>query len=69
MNPRHMKVFEAICDFKCKHGYSPTIRELVEITDYTSTSLVSYALKTLRVKGYIDYVDGKSRTITLVREE
>ena len=69
MNPRHQRLFCAILKYRSEHGYSPKIRELVAMTDYTSTSLVSYGLSRLRAAGWIDYVDGESRTVTIVREE
>ena len=65
MNPRHARLFSAIVAYRSDKGYAPTIRKLIELTDYTSTSMVSYALQRLRAAGWIDYVDGESRTITL----
>ncbi len=65
MNPRHQRLFSAIVAYRSEHGYSPKIRELIEMTDYTSTSMVSYGLSVLRAAGWIDYVDGESRTITV----
>ncbi len=69
MNPRHARLFSAIVAYRSEKGYSPKIRELIELTDYTSTSMVSYGLQQLRAAGWIDYVDGESRTVTIVREE
>ena len=68
MNPRHMRLYSAIVAYRSEHGYSPKLRELIEMTDYTSTSMVSYGLQCLREAGWIDYVDGESRTITLKEE-
>ena len=64
VNPRHMRLLDAIVAYRNKHGFSPKIRELIEMTDYTSTSMVSYALRQLRKHGLIDFIDGESRTIT-----
>ncbi len=69
MNPRHARLFSAIVAYRSEHGYSPIIRELIELTDYTSTSMVSYVLQRLRAAGWIDYVDGESRTVTILSDE
>ena len=68
MNPRHMRLYSAIVAYRSEKGYSPKIRELIEMTDYTSTSTVSYGLSQLRKAGWIDYVDGESRTVTIQEE-
>ncbi len=65
MNPRHQRLYRAIVAHISDKGYAPTIRELIAMTDYTSTSMVSYGLSVLRAAGWIDYVDGESRTITV----
>ncbi len=65
MKPRHQRLINAIVVFRANNGYSPTIREIIDMTDYTSTSMVGSALRQLREDGLIDYVDLKSRTITL----
>lgn len=48
-----------------KAGYSPTIRELVESTPYSSTSSLSYRLDLLEKAGYILRVAFIARTIKL----
>ncbi len=65
MEPRHQRLINAIVVFRANNGYSPTIREIIDMAEYTSTSMVGSALRQLREDGLIDYVDFKSRTITL----
>lgn len=65
MNPRYLQLLDAIVTYRGENGYSPKLRELIEMTDFTSTSMVGYGLRQLRKHGLIDFVDGESRTITL----
>jgi len=62
------KVYEAIVYYRVKHGFSPTVRELIRLTPYQSTSGVAYALQVLRREGAIDWVNGLARTI-IIKEE
>ena len=49
-------------------GFSPSVRDLVEMTTYRSTGAVNYALRRLREDGAIDFVDNVARSITLKEE-
>ena len=44
-------------------GYSPTVREMVDGCDLSSTSVCAYWLRKLRDSGLITWVDGQSRTV------
>lgn len=59
----------AISQFHRQHGYAPTIRDLMELVDVSSTSVVTYHLDRLRDAGMIDWVDGSARTLHLVKRE
>jgi repressor LexA len=62
-------VFEFIVGFKRAHdGISPSMREILEGCDISSTSLVNYYLERLVDKGLIErYGDwGKSRNLMVV---
>jgi predicted MarR family transcription regulator len=51
---RSEQVLDAIVAFKREHnGNSPSLRELIEATDLTSTSIVSYYLDKLEAAGKI----------------
>jgi len=57
----------AIKDYISIHGISPTIRELCEITGKESPATIHFHLKALKKKGYIDFLNKKSRTIRLLK--
>lgn len=62
LTPRHQSVFGFIVDYKCRHdGNSPSIREIMEVCDISSTSMVSYALRRLERVGVIK-LEGDART-------
>ncbi|MDO5044569.1 MAG: transcriptional regulator [Coriobacteriia bacterium] len=61
---RFLKELELFID---NNGYAPTTRELVELLDYRSNNAVRFHLINLKSLGYIDYVDGKSRTIKVLK--
>lgn len=57
----------AISIYIRQHGYSPTIRELVEATGAGSTSVVTYRLEALQAAGLVDWLPGAARTIHLTK--
>ena len=60
------EIFNIIKDFIDKNGYSPTIREICNLSNRNSTSTISDYLMMLKDKGYITYQNGKSRTIRIL---
>lgn len=58
-------VLNIIKDFIKSNGYSPTDRELCDITGKKSLGTISYYKKILKKKGYIDYVFNRKRTIVV----
>ena len=58
-------VYQAIKYYISKYGFSPTIRELCEMVGVSSTGTIHVYLKTLKKKGYIDYIYNRNRTITI----
>ena len=67
LTKKQEKLYLAIKNFIEKNGYAPTIREINEIINIKSTSTTFYKLLQLQKKGYITYVNGKSRTIKLLK--
>ena len=60
------RVLEAVILFFKKHGYSPTIREICDMTGLASTSSVHYHISRLVAEGKLNIGDYKSsRTITV----
>ena len=62
-------VLDAIKAFIKEHGYSPSYKELTEITPVKSTSTISWHLDMLKIKGYITFTTGRARTIKVVEKE
>lgn len=67
MTKKQHKLYLAIKDFIKENGYAPTIRELNIMTNTKSTSTVYTKLVQLKKKGYITYVEHKSRTIKILK--
>lgn len=67
MTEKQHKLYLAIKDFIKENGYAPTIRELNVITNTKSTCTVYTKLVQLKKKGYITYVENKSRTIKILK--
>lgn len=61
------EVFLAIESYINKVGYPPTVRELCQMTNKTSTATINYHLKKLKENGYINYIDNKARTIVILK--
>lgn len=61
------KVFQAIIEYKSsRDGNSPTVRELVDITGISSTSVVEYHLRKLAEQGRISRNPSDARNITVI---
>lgn len=63
---RHLVVLDAIRAFKEEHAYSPSMRDIMEKTEITSLSVVSYYLRRLEDEGFIRRSAHISRSIELV---
>lgn len=62
------RVYYIIKDFIEQKGYSPSFREIAALNGNNSVATIQFHLKRLRNKGYIDYSDKLSRTITITKE-
>jgi|PlaIllAssembly_1097288.scaffolds.fasta_scaffold3151161_1 repressor LexA len=49
------------------NGYPPSIRDIKDGLGYHSTSAVRFVMTELRNEGYINWIDGKARTITITK--
>jgi repressor LexA len=67
LTDKQLKILYIIKDFIIEHGYSPTVREIGEIAGLRSSATVDTYLKILQKKGYIIKVEGKMRTIRIVK--
>ena len=55
----------AIAEYSREHRYAPTLRELVELTDATTISVIAHRLRRLRQRGWVAYEEGVARTLLL----
>ena len=67
LTERQKNVLRVLEDFQDKSGYPPSIREICDHANITSTSLVNYYLEQLQEMGYIERDNKVSRGIRLVR--
>lgn len=68
LTSKQTEIFNIIKDFINENGYSPSVRELCELSNRNSPSTIHSYLTLLEVKGYITYKNGKSRTIRIIEE-
>jgi len=66
LSPKQWKILEFIGAFVDEHDYPPTIRQIQEACDISSTSVVDYNLRALERLGYIRRDRDVSRGIELV---
>lgn len=60
------KMLDKIKQYIVKCGYAPTVRELCQEMNLSSTATVQVHLNNLEKKGYLRKEDGKNRTIELL---
>ncbi len=58
-------VLEAIIQFIAENGYPPSIQQLCELCDVTSTSTIHYHLSALKKKNFITWNPSERRAITV----
>lgn len=62
-------VYKAIKEYIEENGYSPSIREICQITGKKSPATIKFCLDRLRKDEIISYVTGKNRTIRILADE
>ena len=67
LSPRHKKILSFLEAFQSKNGYPPSIREIGDHTQISSTSVVNYYLNQLEEMQYIERVSNVSRGINLLK--
>jgi repressor LexA len=67
MTRSQYNVYIAIEDFIKENGYSPSVRELCKITGKNSPGTIYTHLHKLKELGYITFIDGKNRTIRIIK--
>ena len=67
LSPRHKKILTFLETFLSDHGYPPSIREIGDHTQISSTSVVNYYLNQLEEMNYIERESNVSRGINLLK--
>lgn len=60
------KLLDKIKQYLVRHGYAPTVRELCDEMELSSTATVQVHLTNLEKKGYLKKQNSKNRTIELL---
>jgi repressor LexA len=68
IGPRHTKILVFMERYQKQVGYPPSIREICEETNISSTSVVNYYLDQLENWGYIKREKNISRGITMLKD-
>lgn len=68
LSKRQFALLAAIDRFHSAHGYPATNRDLIEITDITTTSIVASNRATLERHGLVTFTRGISRSTVLTPE-
>jgi len=68
LSARQEKILYFVGRYGDDHGYPPSIREIGEAADISSTSVVNYNLKVLQEKGYLERDSSVSRGMRLTRQ-
>jgi len=67
LGERHKRILKFLESFQNENGFPPSIREIGENTNISSTSVVNYYLNQLEEMNYIERESNVSRGIRLVR--
>ncbi len=67
LSPRHKKILVFLEEYQQDKGYPPSIREIGDHTQISSTSVVKYYLSQLEEMGYISRQSNVSRGINLIK--
>jgi repressor LexA len=67
LTERQIKILHVLARFQQQYGYPPSIREICEKVNISSTSVANYYLNQLEEMGYIERDGRVSRGIRLVR--
>ncbi len=67
LSDKHIKVLQVLESYTEKNGYPPTIREICDRANLSSTSVANYYLERLEEKGYIERDRGVSRGLRVAK--
>lgn len=68
LTSQQQKLLDIIKKYLIKHGYAPTVRELCDEMNLSSTATVQVHINNLEKKGYLRKENSKNRTLELLVE-
>ena len=63
------ELYDWLADYIQQHQHSPSIRQMMQAMNLKSPAPVQSRLEHLRTKGYIDWTEGKARTIRVLQPQ
>lgn len=61
------QLYDWLADYIRQHQHSPSIRQMMQAMELKSPAPIQSRLDHLRAKGYIEWTEGKARTIRILR--
>ena len=68
LTARQREIVAWVTAYIGQHGFSPTIRELVTAFGFAGPNGAACHLRPLRKKGVLTWIEGKPRTLRVVKE-
>lgn len=68
LTPRQREILAWVDAYIASHGFSPTCRELATAFGFKGPNGAACHLRPLRRKGVITWIDGKPRTLRVIKE-
>lgn len=62
------ELYEWLAEYIRTHQHSPSIRQMMQAMNLKSPAPIQSRLEHLRTKGYIEWTEGKARTIRILRQ-
>ncbi|YAI81987.1 MAG: transcriptional repressor LexA [cyanobacterium endosymbiont of Rhopalodia sterrenbergii] len=67
LTPAQQELFDWLVEYIDKTQHAPSIRQMMHAMHLRSPAPIQSRLERLRNKGYIDWIEGKARTIRILR--
>ncbi|RMF20429.1 MAG: repressor LexA [Cyanobacteria bacterium J083] len=67
LTPAQQELYDWLNAYIQENHYAPSIRQMMEAMNLKSPAPIQSRLERLRRKGYIDWVEGKARTIRILK--
>ncbi len=68
LTPAQQELYDWLVDYIRKMNHAPSIRQMMKAMNLRSPAPVQSRLERLRNKGYIDWTEGKARTIRILHQ-